>query len=145
MAEKEVVTIERRFDHPIETVFRSYTDHEGWTKWAGFGRVYLVREGSPERNGVGSVRAFSLAPGLREEVTLFEPPTRMEYKVTQGAFPLTDHLGEVMLEPDGQGTRMVWRVSFRSKIPGAAWVIGRGLRKVFGRVLRGLDRHLAAG
>ena len=45
MAEKEVVTIERRFDHPIETVFRSYTDHEGWTKWAGFGRVYLVREG----------------------------------------------------------------------------------------------------
>src|SRR5690349_4997767 len=118
MADKDVVVVERFIDHPIEEVFRRYTDHEGWSRWAGFGKVRLVREGRPDRNGVGSVRAFQAAPGLREEVTLFEPPKRMEYRVVRGPVPMRDHLGEVTFEPEGQGTRVVWRVSFRVSVPG---------------------------
>ena len=48
MVSKEVITVERFIDHPIEEVFRRYTDHEGWSEWAGFGKVRLAREGSPE-------------------------------------------------------------------------------------------------
>jgi uncharacterized protein YndB with AHSA1/START domain len=145
MAGKEVVVIERFVDHPIDEVFRRYSDHEGWSRWAGFGKVRLVREGSPERNGVGAVRAFQLAPGLREEVTLFEPPKRMEYRVVRGPVPMSDHLGEVMFEPEGQGTRVTWRVSFRSSVPGLGRAIARGLEIVFNRVLSGLARDMAAG
>lgn len=142
MADKEVVTVARFFDHPIEVVFRRYTDHAGWSEWAGMGTVRLVRGGSKERDGTGSVRAFSAAPGLREEVTRFEPPARMEYRVVKGAFPLTDHLGEVMFEPEGSGTRITWRVSFRSKVPVVGPVLRRGLELVFNRVLKLLARDL---
>lgn len=142
MAGKEVVTVERFIDHPVEEVFRRYTDHAGWSAWAGFGEVRLVREGAPERDGVGSVRAFSLAPGLREEVTRFEPPGRMEYRVVEGPAPITDHLGEVLFESEGRGTRVTWRVSFRPKVPGVGWALGRGLRVVFKRILDRLAREM---
>jgi uncharacterized protein YndB with AHSA1/START domain len=149
----ERIEVERIFPHPVERVFRRYTDHAGWTEWAGLGRVRLTREGFPDRNGVGSVRAFSSTPGLREEVVLFEPPVeggpgRMDYRVVQGPVPLRDHHGEVHFEPEGSGTRVTWRVSFRSAIPGLGWILTRGLRVLFARMLaslgRDLDRHRAA-
>jgi uncharacterized protein YndB with AHSA1/START domain len=144
MAGKVSVTVERRFDHPVEKVFHRYTDHEGWTRWAGFGRVTLVREGAPDRNGLGSVRAFQAAPGLREEVTRWEPPGRMEYKVVAGPVPMSDHLGEVMFESDGKGTRVTWRVSFQPGVPGTGWVMRRGLDFIFNKALDGLAKDLLA-
>jgi len=142
MARKHVVTVERLIDHPIEEVFRHYTDHAGWSSWVGLGKVRLVQEGSPHRDGVGAVRAFSAAPGLREEVTLFEPPQRMEYRVTRGAYPITDHHGEVLFTPDRKGTRVLWRVSFRSKLPGIGWALRGGIALVFRGILARLAREL---
>jgi uncharacterized protein YndB with AHSA1/START domain len=135
------VEVERIFPHPVERVFRRYTDHAGWTDWAGLGRVRLTREGSPDRNGVGAVRAFSASPGLREEITLFEPPSRMEYRVTRGA-PLADHHGEVLFAPEGFGTRLTWRASFRSTIPGLGWPMERLITILFRRMLASLARDL---
>jgi len=105
--------------------------------------VWLAAEGTHERNGVGCVRAFSLAPGLREQVIRFEPPQRMEYRVIAGAFPLADHHGEVVFEPDGAGTRVIWRVTFRSRIPLTGGLIRRGLTILFNRVLANLATDLA--
>jgi uncharacterized protein YndB with AHSA1/START domain len=136
------VQTERVFDHPIDEVFRRYTDHAGWSRWAGMGRVSLVREGSPDRNGVGAVRAFSTAPGLHEEVTRFEPPERMEYRIAKGGFPLGDHRGEVRFTPEGKGTRVNWQASFRSRIPGLGWALERGIELVFRKILAGLARDL---
>ena len=133
---------ERSFRQPPNVVFDRYTDHASWTAWAGFGRVTLAREGTDLPNGVGAVRMFARAPRLREEVTRFEPPYRMEYRVTEGAFPLTDHHGEVVFTPEGTGTRVTWNVTFRSRIPGVGFPIGRALGVVFARVLRGLARDL---
>jgi len=145
------VEVQRLFPHSIERVFRRYTDHEGWSDWAGTGPVTLVQVGSPDRNGVGAVRAFSTAPGLREEVTAFEPPpaagggARLDYRVIRGPIPLADHRGEVVFTPQGAGTLVTWRVSFRSRIPGLGWPLERGLTALFGRMLRGLGRDLDRG
>ena len=138
------VEVDRFFAHPVERVFRRYTDHAGWSAWAGLGRVWLTREGSPDRDGVGAVRAFSSAPGLREEVTVFEPLARMEYRVVRGPVPMADHRGEVLFAPEGAGTRLTWRVSFRSTIPGLGWVIERGLGVLFRRMLGAFGRDLDA-
>jgi len=136
------VEVERLIPHPIEVVFARYVDHAGWTDWAGLGRVRLVREGSPNRDGVGAVRAFALSPGLREEVTRLEAPRRMEYRVTQGAYPLTDHHGEVLFASEGAGTRVTWRVSFRSRLPLLGRPLQRGLGWLFRRMLASLARDL---
>jgi uncharacterized protein YndB with AHSA1/START domain len=143
------VEVDRLFPHPVDRVFRRYADHAGWSDWAGLGRVWLTREGAPDRDGVGAVRAFASTPGLREEVTVFEPPpaggaARMEYRVVAGPVPMKDHRGEVVFTPEGAGTRLTWRVSFRSTIPGLGWVIERGLGVLFPRMLAALGRDLDA-
>jgi hypothetical protein len=142
MGAMQHVEVSRSFSQPIEVVFRRYTDHSSWGEWAGLGRVWLASEGTGERNGIGCVRGFSLSPGLREQVIVFEPPRRMEYRVIAGAFPLTDHHGEVDFDPDGAGTRVIWRVSFRSRIPLTGGLVRRGLTMLFNRILANLARDL---
>ncbi len=134
--------VEQFIPHPIERVFARYTDHVGWSEWAGTGRWSLVREGSPDKNGVGCVRALSTYPGLREEVVRYEAPTRMDYRIVKGLIPLTDHLGEVRFAPEGSGTRVTWRVSFRPTVPGLGWLLERGLSRVFARMLIDLSKDL---
>jgi uncharacterized protein YndB with AHSA1/START domain len=136
------VRVERSFEHPIDAVFDRYTDHVGWSEWAGVGQVRLAREGTPERDGVGCVRAFAVPASLQEEVTAFERPRRMEYRVIRGAFPMTDHRGEVLFAPEGAGTRVTWRVSFRWRLPGTGWLVDRALAAFFRRVLDALARDL---
>lgn len=143
MGAMQQVEVSRTFPQPIEVVFRRYTDHRSWGEWAGLGTVWLAREGVGERDGVGCVRAFSLAPGLREEVFEFEAPRRMVYRVVAGAFPLADHRGVVEFEPDGAGTRVVWRVEFRSRIPLTGGLVRRGLTGLFNRILANLADDLA--
>lgn len=137
------VTVDRYFPFPVAKVWQRYTDHEGWSDWAGLGRVRLLREGAPERNGVGAVRSFSSSPGLREEVVAFDAPRVMHYRVTAGPMPFDRHLGQVVFASEGDGTRLTWRVSFRCRVPGLGWVMERGLTLLFGRMLAALDGDLA--
>lgn len=136
------VVVRRFFSHPVSTVFARYTDNEGWTEWAGLGRVRLTRTGSPERDGVGAVRAFSASPGLREEVVEFERDARQVYRVTAGPLPLRRHRGEVTFEPEGAGTRVTWTVTFET-LPGLGRIVTLALRVLFWRILRALARDLA--
>jgi uncharacterized protein YndB with AHSA1/START domain len=143
------VHVEHVFAHPIERVFERYTDHAGWTDWAGLGPVRLAQEGRPERNGVGAVRAFGRVRGLREEVFEFEPPSpagaRMVYRVVAGPVPMRDHRGEVTFSREGSGTRLAWTVTFRPALPGVGWIAERGLTVLFGRMLAALDQDLDRG
>jgi SAM-dependent methyltransferase/uncharacterized protein YndB with AHSA1/START domain len=133
------VEVERRFGAPPAQVWQVYTDHAGWSAWAGLGRASLEREGHPERNGSGAVRCFRNGPvAVFEEVLDFEPPKRMTYRVVRGGLPMKDHLGEVVLEPDGAGTRLVWRCRFDSRIPGLGAPLRWLVTRVFERALAGL-------
>ncbi len=136
----EHVEVTRRYDAPIEKVWDVYTDHARWSEWSGMPGSRLVREGTPDRNGVGAVRAF--AGGTREEVLSFEPPKRMTYTVFAGIMPIGNHLGEVDLEPDGGGTRITWRCRFESRIPGLGGLLRRFITRFFENALRGLEAAL---
>lgn len=66
----------------------------------------------------------------------------MDYRVIAGPVPMAEHHGEVLFEREGQGTRIRWRVSFRSRIPGAGGLLRIGLGLLFRRVLARLARDL---
>ncbi len=140
------VEVERRFEAPPAQVWKIYTDHAGWSSWAGLGRARLETEGQPDRNGVGAVRCFTTGGvSVYEEVLTFEPPKRMTYRVVRGGIPIMkDHFGEVLFEPDGAGTRLIWRCRFDSKIPGLGapmrWLVTRLFRQALaGLAKRGFD------
>ena len=136
------VEVERRFSAPPQAVWDVYTDHARWSEWAGFARSWLEVEGRPDRNGSGAVRAFGSGPVRAfEEVLDFEPPKRMTYRLVRGGLPLRDHLGEVVFEPDGDGTRVVWRCRFESKLPGLGGLLRVAVTRVFRQALEGLARR----
>lgn len=141
MQHTEVV---HRFEAPRAAVWAAYADFPGWTQWAGLGRVTLEREGSPDPSGVGAIRVFTnLGYSVREEILDVDPGRRLVYTVLSG-FSVRDHEGEVLFEDDGEGTRVTWRVQFRSGLPGLGGLIRVTVAAVFRRTLRRLARHLQA-
>jgi uncharacterized protein YndB with AHSA1/START domain len=143
LREMQHVEVERRFAAPPAQVWKVYTDHAGWSAWAGLGRARLETEGHPERNGVGAVRCFTTGGvSVFEEVLSFEPPKRMTYRVVRGGIPIMkNHLGEVLLEPDGSGTRLIWRCRFDSSVPGLGAPMRWLVTRLFRRALEGLAKR----
>jgi uncharacterized protein YndB with AHSA1/START domain len=136
------IEVRRHFAAPPQQVWDVYTDHAGWSAWAGFKRSRLQVEGAPEKNGVGAVRVLGTGPvDAVEEVLEFEPPKRMTYTIVRGGLPMKNHLGEVVFEPDGDGTLVTWRCRFDSGIPGLGGALRVMVRRVFRTALDGLARH----
>jgi uncharacterized protein YndB with AHSA1/START domain len=118
-------TLVREVKAPPETVFDVLTDHRGYAEITPMRKSELEREGEPAPNGVGAVRVLrSVGPPLREEVVSYVRPSRFSYKVLSGA-PIRDHLGTVVLESEGAGTKVTYAVRMQPTIPVAgAAVIG---------------------
>jgi len=136
------IEVERHFAAPVEEVWKVYTDHAGWSAWAGIAKSWLEVEGKPDRNGSGAVRAFgSGALGVFEEILEFDPPKRMTYRLVKGGQPIKNHHGEVAFESEGDGTRITWRCRFDSKIPGLGWLLGVFVTRFFRTALEGLASH----
>ncbi len=139
------VEVTHRFAAPVERVWALYTDHGGWSRWSGLGSSRLEREGVPDRDGTGAVRR--LGDGLAavsEEILDWEPPKRFTYRLIRGPLPVRDHVGEVIFEPDGDGTFVIWRCRFDAMIPGLGGLFRLAITRVFRRALAGLERALAA-
>ena len=131
------IVMQQRFAAPPERVFATLTDHEGFGRALGE-NIRVERQGVPAPNGLGAVRAIR-ARGLtiREEVVRWEPPTAMDYRVVSGA-PLLNHLGEIRLSSDGQGTRVDYRIHFDWP-----WYLGGAV--IGSLVARSLQQQIAAG
>ena len=134
-----VVHKERLYDAPLDAVWAIISDHCGMHRWLVPGmKVRLEPEGVPAPNGVGAVRIIERA-GFKaiEKVVTFEPPHRMSYTVLAG-FPIQNHLGEIVLQSQGEQTQISWTVTFEPKYPGTGWflkaivnnVIGKGLKRL---------------
>ncbi len=134
------IELTREIPAPPQAVWDVFTAHEDWSNWAGIAEVVLRQEGYPPPNGLGAIRIVRQSGlAVEEEITAFEPPKRMAYRLTAGA-PLRDHHGEVSFEPHESGTRLTWRVEFRPWIPGTGFLVRRALE----RTLRGVLTRLAA-
>ena len=137
------VEVNRTVDAPLERAWAVYTDHAGWNAWAGLQHSSVEREGAVERNGAGAVRCLgSYGFNAWEEILEFEPPARMTYRVVKGGLPMKNHLGEVLFEPDGPGTKVTWRCRFDSRVPGLGWPMRLYVHRFFRSALEGFDAHL---
>ncbi len=136
------VAVTRRFAAEPQEVWDAYTDHSGWNEWAGIRRSTLEIEGQPHKNGSGAVRCLgSFGFNALEKVVDFDPPRRMTYSVFKGGLPMRNHLGEIILEPDGDHTRLTWNCRFDSRVPGLGWLMKLYVMYFFRSALNGLAKH----
>lgn len=115
-------TVKKSVDH----VWSVLADHEGMSTWAPGLKASIEKPGAPERNGLGAVRRIAAAgpmPPIVEEITVFEPSTRLGYKALKGV-PFKNYHGLVELTPVGGHTRIDYSISLDlpvvGKVPAAA-------------------------
>lgn len=126
------------------TVFAAVGEHERIGQWSGLGDMRLLRAGTSTRNGRGALRATRTPLGrVVEEITEWRPGAGYRYRIVEGG-PFVGYQGEVALHPAGEGTRLVWRMEFRSRVPGLGPLLRTALRHKLRAALHGLRRHLEA-
>ncbi len=126
-----------------EDIWSVLTHHEGMPAWSPLKRVELEAEGTPDRDGIGAVRAMhGPGPVIREKVVTWDPPRSYEYTMLAGA-PIRDHHGRVELTPTPEGTGITWTVTFRPIVPGTGWLISRVLGRALQRMLDRLPSQLS--
>jgi len=132
-------------DAPVEGVFEAMSDHGRYDRFRPISASELVREGAPDRNGLGALRRLR-AGFLRfdEEITAFERPSRLDYLIRDVNIPLEHDGGSIRFEPTASGTRVLWTSTFRITTPvvGGALgpVFGFGLKRSFTRMLEDAAR-----
>ena len=117
------------------------TDHARYARFDGVRRAELVEPGDPAPNGLGAVRWVWLGPlRFEEEITAFEPPTRLAYVIRHvRGLPFRHEGGNIELHPAESGTDAIWTSTFEIPIP----VVGAAIDRVFAdRLERGFGRTL---
>ena len=134
------IELEQYIAVPPSRVWPVLSDHEAMPRWMPVREVVRRRSGFPEPNGVGAIRTIrGMGLVIEEQVTGWKSGERFEYVLTEGA-PLSDHVGEMVLEPAEGGTLVRWCVQFRPLIPGTGAFIERLVRAGLARGLARLKR-----
>ena len=141
------VHVEETVDAPIDALFTVLTDHESYDRFRGVKSCTLIRDGKPERNGLGAVRRvhFGGPAVLDEEIVVFDSPTVYEYRVIRARpFPVNHTLGRVELEALGPNrTKVTWTSTFDITVPVLGKRIGTHAASQFARAFRSTIRTAA--
>lgn len=137
------ITVRRTIDAPIEKVFDALADHANYKDFPGIRASKLIREGTAERNGVGAVREIDAGKAwFQEEITAFERPRRLDYRIVKSRPPLDHRGGSVRLEPAGAGCAVTWTTTVGVKIPLIGGLLDRLLAPQLERGLAGTLSHI---
>ena len=134
------IEIDQDFDKPVERVYAYLAEHENLGPIFG-AKVTRVKDGTTERNGVGSVRSLRIAvlPPFEETVTQAVPNELVAYRITKGS-PLRGHHGEMHFEPRGTGTHLRYVIEFGAVVPGLDRIVKLGLERAIRKGLPQVDQ-----
>lgn len=129
---------------PIDQAFELLADHANYDRFPGITRSELLKKGGPAPNGVGALRRVGLGDVvLDEEITEFQPPERLAYRVIASKPVKVEHEGGVIeLTEVPEGTRIRWRSTFKLKLPLIGWFVTRRAARQFERGFRAVLQSL---
>jgi uncharacterized protein YndB with AHSA1/START domain len=131
----------RQVAAPPEVVFDVLTDHCRYDEITPVRRAELEREGDPAPNGVGAIRVLTVVgPPMREEVLVYERPSRFSYTVLSG-LPVRDHVGTAELKAADGGTEITYALKTTPTIPLAGPVFMVVLKKAIRDLLAGVTKE----
>jgi uncharacterized protein YndB with AHSA1/START domain len=132
-------TLFREVKAPPEVVFDVLTDHRRYAEMTPLRKSVLEREGEPAPNGVGSIRVLTaVGPPMREETIAYERPSRFSYKVLSG-LPVRDHVGTVLLEPAGDGTKVTYALRTTPTVPLVGVVVVAAVKRAIAQLLNAVS------
>lgn len=117
------IAIRQQFYAPIDEVFAVVAAHEMLEKVFPLVTVDVVKASENASNGLDSVRALGIGwlKPVKEQVTVYEPPKRIEYKMVGMATKLIPHhYGVITFSEDGtdgKSTLVIWHITERTLLP----------------------------
>jgi hypothetical protein len=130
-------------------VFDLLADHANYKANFGVKESKLLKEGKPDRNGLGAVRYIDAGiMRFEEEITHYERPRRYDYLIIKCSAPLEHQGGSIRLESAGNATKVTWTSTMRMRVPIVGGLLSRVLAskigQAFGSMLKETERRLAA-
>ncbi|MGA5543231.1 SRPBCC family protein [Mycobacterium sp. NPDC051198] len=117
------------------------TDHDRMAEWMPARKVILEAAGSPDRDGVGAIRAIhSFGTVIRERITTFDAPTTLRYELLSG-LPFRRYTGQITVEPHDSGSRISTEISFSTVLPGSQLLVAIAIRVASARAARAAGRR----
>jgi hypothetical protein len=129
------------------TVYGLLRDGASWPAFSGLGSFELERpsdDGEPGE-GLGAIRIFRTKQPIgqianRELIVEAVPNERYAYELLEG-LPFRDYRATIELTPEGAGTRIHWRSTFRGKFPGIGPLYRRSLDGFIAQLVAGLAEY----
>lgn len=122
-------------------VYALLRDGASWPIWTPIDSFELERAGERVPEGVGAIRIFRRGKVAgRDQVAELILDRRFSYLHLSG-LPVRDYRADVDLEPEADGTRIRWRVSFTPKVPGTGWLWRWAIERFITQCARGLAAY----
>jgi hypothetical protein len=143
------IQAQARSKAPVAEVWPLIGEAHRWKDWSFLTRSELERVGDQVPDGVGAVRRFTrYGVGSREEVVGWDPPRHLAYTILAG-LPVRHYRADVILTPEGDGTRISWSATFDEKIPATGRLMVVALEKTIARFAKSValyaDQHRGQG
>lgn len=123
------IHVVQEFDVPVQTLFRTLSEHENLSKIFAPMQITRIQDGKDARNGVGSARRMSLplAPSFVETNLVYRENELIEYAITKGIAPIKNHYGVMKFTDLGNRSRLDYSIEFKGRLPFIGTVIKFGL------------------
>lgn len=137
------VSVSHDFSLPPERVYAFLAEHENLAQIFP-ARIERLTDGTDgKRNGPGSSRRLTMAPGMRivETTTATVENERIEYRITDASLPVKHHRGTMVFSslPSG-GTHLQYDIELELPVPGAAALVAKVLDRSIRKGLPKVDR-----
>lgn len=118
MAQFRTIFVQRNLFASARGVFDILADHAGYTRFPGVRSAIVTKPGRDDPNGLGAIREIFLGTAwFREEITAFEPPHRLEYRILESRPPIEHLIGRLTLRDREHGCSVEWLSTFRITTP----------------------------
>ena len=141
MAKLQQVHVEQEFNFPVATLFGLLSEHENLGKIFFPAKVTRIKDGNTSRNGAGSARRLQipLTPSFVETTLVYKENEQIEYAITDGIAPITNHYGVMkFIDLGNNRSKLDYTIEFKGILPGVGPLIKallqdgitRGLKKL---------------
>lgn len=156
------IHVQRNIDKPIDEVFSLLSDHANYAQFKGVDKSSLIKQGHPNKNGVGAVREIVAGKSLlHEQIVKFEPPQHLQPELASNKqkvamlgyqivfskpLPYNHIMGEINLSQIDNTTTVTWTSKGYITWP----IIGplffdkqiqKNGARAFGSILKYIDTH----
>lgn len=144
--ERVKIRFVQEFEVSPTSVFGFFSNHENLAKIYPGAFKRVVNSADPRNaNGLGSVRRITNFPLIFEEtITQYIEPKYIEYKITSGATPIKNHVGQMHFFPLENGNcRLDYTIEFDPilDLPFQSFILKNVMEKMVGNAVRELAKR----